>query len=289
MTDSNDDKKGTYTYEYPRPAVTTDCVIFSFDGKDLNVLLIQRGIEPYKGSWAFPGGFLRMDETCEEGALRELKEETGLVPEYIEQFHTFSDVNRDPRGRVITIAFYALIKKSEVCGGDDAKDARWFKIKDIPHLAFDHDYVLRIAQQTLKEKIHFQPVGFELMENEFTLPELQRLYEAILEVKFDRRNFQKKMLQIGLIEDVSYLDEDDRVRFSVCNPWLPEELSMKPIDCLFEERKILESYITPVSANSASAAEVSRKASAGRPGKKYRFNKKQYDELKESGKFKLEW
>ncbi|MGN1264366.1 MAG: NUDIX domain-containing protein, partial [Muribaculaceae bacterium] len=115
-----------YHYKYPHPSVTTDCVIFGFDGSNLKVLLVQRGIEPYKGRWAFPGGFLRMDESAEEGALRELREETGLQGAYIKQFHTFSDPKRDPRERVITIAYYALVKLQDVIGGDDAAQARWF-------------------------------------------------------------------------------------------------------------------------------------------------------------------
>ena len=124
-------KKGTYTYEYPRPSVTTDCVIFGYDVKDgLSVLLIERGIEPYKGHWAFPGGFMRMDETTETGALRELKEETefDVKKGFLEQLGCFSDVNRDPRGRVITIAYYALVQKGSVKGGDDAKNAQWYPI-----------------------------------------------------------------------------------------------------------------------------------------------------------------
>ena len=119
-----------YCYKYPHPAVTTDCVIFGFNGERLQVLLIERGIEPYKGRWAFPGGFLKMDETAEEGALRELKEETGLENAYIQQLHTFSDPNRDPRERVITIAYYALVRIQEVKGGDDAAAARWFPLDE---------------------------------------------------------------------------------------------------------------------------------------------------------------
>ncbi len=128
-------EKGEFTYPYPRPSVTTDCVIFGYDGKDLKVLLVQRGIPPFKGMWAFPGGYLQMDETAEEGARRELLEETGLIPSYIEQFHTFSEVERDPRGRVITIAYLALLNISEVHGGDDAAKAEWFSINDVPQLA----------------------------------------------------------------------------------------------------------------------------------------------------------
>ena len=121
-------EKQNYTYEYPHPAVATDCVVFGFDGHELKVLLIERGIEPYKGAWAFPGGFLRMDETAEQCALRELKEETGLSLNYLKQFKTFTDVDRDPRERVISIAFYALAKKSDVQGGEDAAQAKWFPI-----------------------------------------------------------------------------------------------------------------------------------------------------------------
>ena len=193
--------KGTYTYDYPRPAVTTDCVIFGYDGKELKVLLIERGIEPFKGSWAFPGGFLNMDEDALAGARRELKEETGLEDAFIEQFHTFSEPGRDPRGRVITIAHYALVKIQEVEGGDDASQARWFPIGEVPPLAFDHDRILRMAMSRLKERIHFEPVGFELLPDVFTMPQLQNLYEAILEVHFDRRNFASKMLKLGILED----------------------------------------------------------------------------------------
>ena len=193
--------KGTYTYDYPRPAVTTDCVIFGYDGKELKVLLIERGIEPFKGCWAFPGGFLNMDEDALAGARRELKEETGLENAFIEQFHTFSEPGRDPRGRVITVAHYALVKIQEVEGGDDAAQARWFPIGEVPPIAFDHDRILRMAMSRLKEKIHFEPVGFELLPDVFTMPQLQNLYEAILEVHFDRRNFASKMLKLGILED----------------------------------------------------------------------------------------
>lgn len=193
-----------YHYKYPHPSVTTDCVIFGFDGSNLKVLLVQRGIEPYKGRWAFPGGFLRMDESAEEGALRELREETGLQGAYIKQFHTFSDPKRDPRERVITIAYYALVKLQEVIGGDDAAQARWFALNEVPSLAFDHDQILRRAEQELRKQIHFEPIGFELLPEKFTMKELQQLYEAILKVKFDRRNFYNKMLHLGIL---TQLDE----------------------------------------------------------------------------------
>lgn len=193
-----------YCYKYPHPSVTTDCVIFGFDGTKLKVLLIERGIEPFKGRWAFPGGFLRMEESAEQGALRELREETGLKGAYIKQFHTFSDPNRDPRERVITIAYYALVKMQEVKGGDDAAKAEWFALDEVPSLAFDHDRILRIATKELRKQIHFEPIGFELLPEKFTIKELQLLYEAILDVKFDRRNFYNKMKHLEIL---TYLDE----------------------------------------------------------------------------------
>lgn len=191
-----------YCYRYPHPAVTTDCVIFGFDGERLQVLLVERGIEPFKGRWAFPGGFIKMDETAEEGALRELKEETGMENAFIQQFHTFSNPLRDPRERVITIAFYALVRIQEVKGGDDAASARWFPLDEIPALAFDHDHMLRMATQRLRQEIHFHPIGFELLPEKFTLRELQSLYEAILGITFDRRNFAKKMLHLEILNEL---------------------------------------------------------------------------------------
>ena len=191
-----------YCYKYPHPSVTTDCVIFGFDGSRLNVLLIERGIEPYKGRWAFPGGFIKMDEPASAGALRELREETGLETAYIRQFHTFSDPDRDPRERVITIAYYALVRLSEVKAGDDAAKAQWFPLTDVPALAFDHDLILRRATAELRRQIHFEPIGFELLPEKFTMTQLQHLYEAILSVKFDRRNFSNKMQKLGILNQL---------------------------------------------------------------------------------------
>ena len=192
-----------YCYEYPRPSVTADCVIFGFDAGELKLLLIERGIEPFKGKWAFPGGFLNMEENSDECARRELFEETGIENVFIEQLYTFSDVNRDPRGRVITVAYYALVKLSDfkIQAGDDAQSAKWFPISQIPSLAFDHNLILRMALNRLRSKIRYQPIGFELLSEKFTLPELQNLYETILEKQLDRRNFRKKILETHLLID----------------------------------------------------------------------------------------
>ena len=165
----------------------------------VNVLLIERGIDPFKGRWAFPGGFLKMDETALQGAKRELYEETGLKDAYIHQFHAFSGVDRDPRERVITIAYFALVRLSEVKAGDDAAKAQWFPLDKVPSLAFDHDLILREATNELRRQIHFEPIGFELLPEKFTMTQLQHLYEAILSVKFDRRNFCNKMLKLGIL------------------------------------------------------------------------------------------
>ena len=196
-----------YAYKYPHPAIATDCVIFSLGPKKkLQVLLIQRGGEPYKDCWALPGGFLQMAdgyrETLEECAKRELFEETYYThADLIEQLHVYSEVDRDPRERVISVAFYALVKEEKVRGGDDAKIAQWFSIDELPeNLAFDHATILADAKEKLKEQIHFQPIGFDLLPETFTMSDLQRLYETILEVNFDRRNFYKKMNALGILD-----------------------------------------------------------------------------------------
>ncbi len=197
-----------YTYQYPHPAVTTDCVIFGFDGKDLNILLVERGIEPFKGSWALPGGFIRMDETLEECARRELMEETGVADVYLEQFHAFSGVDRDPRERVLTVAFFALVNPAHynVVGGDDAAQARWFNHNELPPLAFDHADIIALALERLQERLRTKPIAFKLLDEKFTMPELQTLYEVVLDTKYDRRNFYRKALSSGFLTEEGVSD-----------------------------------------------------------------------------------
>ena len=186
-----------YHYKYPHPSVTTDCVIFGFDGTRLNVLLIERGNDPYKGCWAFPGGFLNMDESALEGAKRELYEETGLRDAYIHQFHAFSAPDRDPRERVISIAYFALVRLTDVKAGDDAAKAQWFPLDEMPPLAFDHDKMLREALKALRRMIHFEPIGVELLPENFTKTQLQSLYEAILG-KSGMNDSGDMMLKLGI-------------------------------------------------------------------------------------------
>src|ERR1051325_7196453 len=190
-----------HTYQYPRAALTVDCVVFGFDEGELKVLLIQRALEPFKGKWALPGGFVRLDETLEEAARRELAEETGLTDVFLEQLYSFGAVKRDPRERVVTVAYYALVKLAghATKAATDAADARWFPISKVPKLAFDHADILATALARLKGKVRYQPIGFELLPPKFTLSQLQHLYEAVLETDLDKRNFRKKVLSFGLL------------------------------------------------------------------------------------------
>lgn len=190
-----------YTYKYPHPAVTTDCIVFGFDGTKLNLLLINRGIEPYKGSWALPGGFMKIDETAEQGALRELQEETGVKDIYIEQMQAFTAVDRDPRERVMTIAFMAFVRqeKYEVIAGDDAAKAQWFPVKSLPQLAFDYKEIITLALDKLRWKMTYEPLAFRLLNKTFTISQLQTIYEVVFDKRFDRRNFHKKLTSLGYI------------------------------------------------------------------------------------------
>ncbi len=200
----------SYTYEYPRPALTVDCVVFGLDEEDLKVLLIKRALEPFQGRWALPGGFVRMDESLEDAARRELQEEAGIRPSHLEQLYTFGEPGRDPRGRVVTVAYFALVKLSEhrVHAATDAKEVAWFSVWDAPRLAFDHADILGVALARLKGKVRYQPIGFELLPPKFTLTQLQRLYEVLLERELDKRNFRKKILAMDLLEELDEVEQD---------------------------------------------------------------------------------
>lgn len=190
----------SYTYKHPRAALTVDCAVFGFDDDELKVLLIERALEPFKGSWALPGGFVRVDETLDTAARRELAEEAGLEDVFLEQLYTFGAVDRDPRERVVSVAYYALVKLAafKTKAATDAADARWFPVSKVPRLAFDHAEIFATALARLKGKVRYEPIGIELLPPKFTLSQLQYLYEAVLGTELDKRNFRKKVLGLGL-------------------------------------------------------------------------------------------
>jgi 8-oxo-dGTP diphosphatase len=193
-----------FAYEYEKPVLAVDAVVFGFDYGDLKILLIKRGLEPFIGQWALPGGFVRKGESPDRAVRRELAEETGIAQEvFLEQLYTFGEPDRDPRGWVPTVAHFALVKLSDftIKAATDAKDVQWFRVSDLPQLAFDHAKIISMALQRLKGKVRYQPVGFELLPPQFSLTELQHLYEALLEQKLDKRNFRKKILSLGILRE----------------------------------------------------------------------------------------
>lgn len=188
--------------KYERPSVTVDVVMMSLRQGDLQVLLVKRRSWPYEGYWAIPGGFVNMDEALEAAARRELKEETGVEDVYLEQLYTFGDPGRDPRTRVITVVYFALLdsERLQVQAADDAVDARWFSVYDLPPLAFDHSKILDLALTRLRGKLDYTNIAFSLLPEQFTLRELQRVYEIILHHRhLDKRNFRKKILSTGIL------------------------------------------------------------------------------------------
>jgi 8-oxo-dGTP diphosphatase len=178
-------------------------VVFTLRERKLQVLLIQRAEDPFARYWALPGGFVNMDESLEEAALREMSEETGLEQAYLEQLYTYGNLDRDPRGRVITVAYFALVPSDApilIDGGSEASQAGWFPVNDLPHLAFDHTEIVRYAMRRLRYKLEYTAAGFELLPNEFTLSELQGIYEMILGENLDKRNFRRRILEANIIE-----------------------------------------------------------------------------------------
>lgn len=200
----------SFTYQYPRPALTTDCVVFGLDSQDLKILLIERGIEPFKGQWALPGGFLQVGEDPDHCARRELHEETALTDIFLEQLAAFGKPARDPREHVVTIAYYALVNLIDhpPKADTDARKAAWFSFQDLPKLAFDHDDILALARQRLRETLRRRPIGFELLPRKFSLSQLQRLYEQVLETPLDKRNFRKKIAKLDILEETDEVEQD---------------------------------------------------------------------------------
>jgi 8-oxo-dGTP diphosphatase len=195
-----------YQYEYPHPAVTADVVVFTIRHEELKVLLIKRAEDPYAGSWALPGGFVDIDEGLEAAATRELREETGVEGVYLEQLFTFGEPGRDPRERVITVAYYALIPSDrlQLRAATDAEAVGWFGMAELPELAFDHGTILDMALERLRAKLDYSTIALQFMPAEFTLTELQAVYEQILGEAVDKRNFRKRILALEAIEETGY-------------------------------------------------------------------------------------
>ncbi len=192
----------TSIHDFVKPSITVDCVVFGYDLKQLNVLLVNRNKKPFQNTWALPGGFLNIDESFEQCVERVLATKTGMIDLFMEQLFTFGKVNRDERGRVISVAYFSLINphKYQIINGFMNNETQWFSYDKLPELAFDHAEIVKIAHERLQNKVRYHPIGFELLNKEFTLPELQRLYETILAKSIDRRNFRKKMLELGIIK-----------------------------------------------------------------------------------------
>lgn len=203
-----------YTYKHPHPAVTTDVVIFTIHEDDLRVLLIRRANDPFKDCWGLPGGFLEIDEDLETCALRELREETGITGVYLEQLYTFGNPDRDPRERVVSVAYYALapMDRLQVRAASDAAAADWFSVHDLPQPAFDHRQIIKLAHRRLASKLHYSTIAMQFMPEQFTLGELQNVYEIILGEALDKRNFRKRVLAYDCLVETGEMYRDGKHR-----------------------------------------------------------------------------
>ncbi|MEQ8560237.1 MAG: NUDIX domain-containing protein [Cytophagales bacterium] len=189
----------------PDIKLTVDAVVFGYDSTPrISVLLVRRKYEPFKNQWAIPGGFVEEDESLEQAVLRELKEETGVSIGYLEQLYSFGTPGRDPRGRVVSVAYFGLVKPDtyKISASSDAKEVEWFDINDLPDLAFDHKDILDVAIKRLRAKITYEPIGFELLDERFPFSDLENLYSTLLGREIDRRNFRKKILSFGMLDEL---------------------------------------------------------------------------------------
>ena len=194
---------------HDRILLAVDCIIFGFDGTQLKALLIKRGFEPEKGKWSLMGGFVSKNESADTAAARILSQLTGLEDVYMEQLHCFSDVDRDPEGRVVSVAYFALINIEEYSVQlQTDHEPRWFPLNKIPQLIFDHKQMVAMAKERLQHKVSNHPIGFELLPMKFTLPQLQNLYEAIYESPLDKRNFTRKILSLGILNKLAEKEKE---------------------------------------------------------------------------------
>jgi len=197
----------SFSYEFERPGLTVDGVIFGLDldEENLQVVLVERDVEPFEGMWALPGGFVRNGESLEDAALRELREETGIKDVFLEQLYTFGKPNRDPRGWVVSVAYYALVAPDQhhLLATTDARRAEWFPVNKLPKLAFDHEEILKSALQRLRGKLTYAPIGFELLPDKFSIRQLQTLYEIVLGQTLDNRNFRKKIFSLDVLKELN--------------------------------------------------------------------------------------
>lgn len=197
-----------YYSSHPRLYVAVDCIIFGFDNEDLKILLIKRNFEPCKGEWSLMGGFPKEKETLDEAAVRILKDLTGLDNIYMEQLYTYGELDRDPGERVISVAYSSIIKTDKYLESkNDGYDARWFSVIKIPDVIFDHKRMIEKAIRRLRRRAASEPIGFELLPEKFTIPQLRKLYEAIYQEKLDKRNFSKKIFSMNVMEKLDTKDK----------------------------------------------------------------------------------
>lgn len=190
--------------------VAVDAVIFGYESKkNLKVLLIKRGVEPFKNSWALPGGLVMEEESLEQAVKRELREETGVKIDYLEQLYSFGKPKRDPRNRVVSVSYFGLVRPNhfKIKADTDAQDVQWFSLNELPKLAFDHKEIFEMAKKRLQSKLQYQPIGFDLLSKEFPFSDLEHLYTTILENQIDRRNFRKKILSFGIVEETDKISQ----------------------------------------------------------------------------------
>lgn len=214
----------------PHIRLAVDAVVFGYEPHEgLSVLLIRRKVDPFKGSWALPGGLVKENESLETAVERELKEETGIRVDYLEQLYSFGEPKRDPRNRVVTVAYYALVKPShfQIKADTDAEEAEWFHLKELPELAFDHLDILNMAIKRLKGKLSYEPIGFELLEDKFPFSELHTLYETVYGTAIDRRNFKKKFLQLDILQEL-----DEKISIGKGRPGTLFKFNKKKYDLL---------------------------------------------------------